>query len=203
MPHSYKHFNVPLLFKYDTKPTLKAFSRFVEGRFTSRTGYLFVQNSLFETSAVQTQNTIIVRRRGKEHKTLKRKPDRRVEKEKDSSRVLFLTTRVCCVPLRGLLPCTTGFTAVGPRRNVHWFKIPPPLLNQTRTLWVVATQRNFCFIDNKSIVAALFNIQFPVAAMWSYFVGWKCVCKSMGSCSVRTEVTKVGKNSSDFMCELL
>jgi hypothetical protein len=53
---------------------------------------------LFETGAVQTQNTIIVGRRGKEHKNLKRKPDRRAEKEKDSSSVLFLTTRVCCVP---------------------------------------------------------------------------------------------------------
>jgi hypothetical protein len=74
---------------------------------------------LFETSAVQTQNTIIVGRRRKEYKNLKRKPGRRVEKEKDSSSVLFLTTRVCCVPLRGLLLCTMEFTAKGPRRNVH------------------------------------------------------------------------------------
>jgi hypothetical protein len=147
---------------------MKTFSRFFVGRFTSRTGYLFVQNSFFETSSVQTQNTIIVRRREKEYKNLKRKSDRRVEQEKDSSSVLFLTTRVCCVPLRGLLPCTTGFTAVGPQRSVHWFKIPPALLNQTKTLWVVATQWNFCFIDNKSVVATLFNIQFPVTAMWWY-----------------------------------
>jgi len=146
------------------------------GRFTSRTGYLFVQNSLFETSAVQTQNTIIVGRRGKENKNLKRKPGRRVEKEKDSSSVLFLATRVCCIPLRGLLLCTTEFTAIGPRWNVHWFKILPPLLYQTGTLTVVATQRNSCFIDSKSIVAALFNVQFPVAAMWSYSLRWLEMC---------------------------
>jgi len=48
------------------------FPRFVVGRFTSRTLYLLVQNSLFQTSAVQTQNAIIVGRRRKEHKNPKK-----------------------------------------------------------------------------------------------------------------------------------
>jgi hypothetical protein len=98
-PCSYIRFNIPVPFLNDRKNSLNFFSRFFVWRFASRTGYLFVQNPVFETSKVQTQNTIIVGRRRKRTQKLKKKTQTGRLKKKTILRG-FCSAQEKCAALR-------------------------------------------------------------------------------------------------------